>query len=221
MLVLFDIDGTLVDTAGAGMTALVETTTHFFGDPGPELDLAGSTDLGIIRGIHRHFEFETTEETIAQYFEHYEGRLTHQLKHGGFGGSTLPGALELVEHLHQLEAATIGLLTGNTEGGARVKCHHFGFGDYFHFGAYGSDHHDRNQLGPIALERARAHNGREHRVEQTWIIGDTPKDIACAHAFGARCMAVTTGSFDRQQLESHGADLVVDSLEEAASLLRA
>jgi phosphoglycolate phosphatase-like HAD superfamily hydrolase len=86
---------------------------------------------------------------------------------------------------------------------------------YFSFGAYGCDHADRNLLGPIALQRAEKHTGKSFSAGETWIIGDTPKDIACAKAIGARCLAVATGSFSMSQLQSHGADIVVSSLEEA------
>jgi phosphoglycolate phosphatase-like HAD superfamily hydrolase len=111
------------------------------------------------------------------------------------------------------------LLTGNTEQGAGIKVRHFGLADYFAFGAYGCDHADRNRLGPIALQRAEAHAGKAFSAKETWIIGDTPKDIACAKAIGARCLAVATGSFSIEQLQSHGADLVVASLDEAIGLL--
>jgi phosphoglycolate phosphatase-like HAD superfamily hydrolase len=90
---------------------------------------------------------------------------------------------------------------------------HFGLDHHFGFGAFGSDHADRNLLGPIALERAVRHNGRDHSAARTWVIGDTPKDIACARAMGARCVAVATGRFTVRELEAFGADRVVESLE--------
>jgi phosphoglycolate phosphatase-like HAD superfamily hydrolase len=90
---------------------------------------------------------------------------------------------------------------------------------YVPFGAYGCDHADRNRLGPIALARAASHAGREFKVEETVVIGDTPKDIACAHAIGARCLAVATGSFTAAALAAHGADHVVESLDQALEWL--
>ena len=96
---------------------------------------------------------------------------------------------------------------------------HFGLASHFAFGAYGCDHADRNRLGPIALERAALHAGRDFTAAETWVIGDTPKDIACAHAIGARCLAVATGSFSAAALEAHGADLVVESLDRAVELI--
>ncbi len=215
MLYLFDIDGTLVDTGGAGMAALTEATREMFGHDGPQLDLAGSTDLGIIANIHEHFEIEPTPERILAYFEIYHGRLEWNLANGGFPGGVLGGVTEILAALGTREDATIGLLTGNTAGGAARKMRHYGLAGHFPFGAYGCDHADRNLLGPVALERAGVHAGRKFTAKETLVIGDTPKDIACAHAMGARCLAVSTGRFTASELEMHGADLVVESLGQA------
>lgn len=219
MLYLFDIDGTLVDTGGAGMKALNETTLQVFGGEGPALDLAGATDLGIIAHIHAHFEIEPTRERIDSYFEIYLGRLDWNLAHGGFPGRVYHGVNELLAELSSRPGATLGLLTGNTAGGAASKVRHFGLASHFAFGAYGCDHADRNRLGPIALERAARHAGRNFTAAETWVIGDTPKDIACAHAIGARCLAVATGQFSASALEAQGADLVVESLDLAVGLI--
>ena len=215
MLYLFDIDGTLVDTGGAGMSALNEATREVFGHEGPELDLAGSTDLGIIANIHSHFEIEPTQERIAAYFEIYHARLEWNLAHGGFPGRVFDGVVEILSELETRRSTTLGLLTGNTAGGAARKMHHFGLAGYFPFGAYGSDHADRNLLGPVALERAVAHAGRRFTPAETLVIGDTPKDIACAHAIGAKCLAVSTGRFSAAELRTYGADHVVESLDQA------
>ncbi len=213
MLYLFDIDGTLVDTGGAGITALNEATREVFGDAGPELDLAGSTDLGIIANLHTHFQVEPTPARIDAYFEIYHARLEWNLTHGGFPGRVFDGVVALLTELAGRPDATVGLLTGNTAGGAAHKMRHFGLAAHFPFGAYGCDHADRNLLGPVALERAAAHAGRKFTAAETLVIGDTPKDIACAHAIGARCLAVSTGRFSTKELEMHGADHVVESLD--------
>lgn len=215
MLYLFDIDGTLVDTGGAGMAALTEATREVFGHEGPALDLAGSTDLGLIANIHAHFEIEATQERIETFFEVYHQRLERNLTHGNYPGRVFDGVHAILQELHGRSHATLGLLTGNTAEGALVKTRHFEMADFFPFGAYGSDHADRNQLGPIALERATASTGRTFTAATTLIIGDTPKDIACAHAIGAKCLAVATGQFTAPELEAHGADFVVNSLNEA------
>lgn len=219
MLYLFDIDGTLVDTGGAGLAALNEATREFFGSDGPPLDLAGSTDLGIVANIHAHFEIEPTRERIDTYFRLYLERLDVNLATGGYPGKVFGGVPEMLAALAEREGVAIGLLTGNIAGGAAAKMRHYKLDHHFAFGAYGCDHADRNRLGPVALERAAAHAGRNFSAGETWIIGDTPKDIACAHAIGARCLAVATGRFSADELKGYGADKVVETLEEAAGLI--
>ncbi len=218
MLYLFDIDGTLVDTGGAGMAALKEANLAVFGHEGPELDLAGSTDLGLVGGLLAHFQIEPTPQRVSDYFAAYHDRLDWNLAHGGFAGRVLDGASELLDALAR-RSEIVGLLTGNTEVGASAKMRYFALDRHFRFGAYGSDHADRNLLGPIALKRAAAHAGRSFTASETLVIGDTPKDIACAHAIGARCLAVATGRFSAEELESHGADHIAESLTDALAWL--
>jgi phosphoglycolate phosphatase len=213
-LLLFDIDGTLVDTGGKGMKALKQTALEVFGGDGPPLDLAGSTDLGIILNLYLHFEVEPTEERTHRFFEIYHQRLKESLESDPNEGRVLDGVFELLEDLALYQHAQLGLLTGNTQSGAEIKLRHYGLHHHFLFGAFGSDRADRNLLGHIALERALAMTGKPFTPEQTLIIGDTPKDIACAHAMGARCLAVATGYFSAEQLEKAGADWVLGSLRE-------
>jgi phosphoglycolate phosphatase len=219
MLYLFDIDGTLVDTGGAGMAALKNATLEIFGSEGPALDLAGSTDLGIIAAIHDHFRIEVTPRRIEEYFNIYLLSLERNLAGGDYPGRVFEGVTDLLEGLSGREGTAVGLLTGNIAGGAEIKMRHFGLAGHFSFGAYGCDHADRNRLGPVALERAARHTGRSFDAKDTWVIGDTPKDIACAHAIGARCLAVATGRFSVEALEAHGADRVVESLRGVAAWL--
>lgn len=211
---LFDIDGTLVDTGGAGMRALQEAAEQCFGGSGPELDLAGSTDLGVIHGILDHFGLAADEERITTFFSVYLERLEWNLAHGGYPGRVLPGVIPLLERLHADEKVHLGLLTGNIAEGAAAKMRHFGLGHFFPFGAYGCDHADRNRLGPIAATRAAAHAGRPFAADEILIIGDTPKDIACAAALGSPCIAVATGRFTVEELRVYPAARVVATLEE-------
>ncbi|KAB2641181.1 MAG: HAD family hydrolase [Verrucomicrobia bacterium] len=219
MLYLFDIDGTLIDTGGAGMQALREATLDIFGAAGPALDLAGSTDLGIAEVIHAHFGIPPEPQRIEDFFAVYHLRLHWQLAHGPHSGRVLAGVPAVLTELARRPGATLGLLTGNTPDGAAAKLRHFKLDGFFAFGAFGEAHTDRNQLGPLALERAAAHAGRRFTAAQTLVIGDTPKDIACAHAIGARCLAVATGRFCAADLTFHGADRVVESLDAALEWL--
>lgn len=215
---LFDIDGTLVDTGGAGMRSLQEAAVEHFGDPGPPLDLAGSTDLGVLGGIYRHFGLSPAAGDGELFFASYLRRLEWNLVHGGFSGRVLPGVEDLLRELDARHGVSVGLLTGNLAAGAAAKMRHFGLDRYFAFGAYGCDHADRNLLGPVALQRAARHVGRDFSPLETLVIGDTPKDIACARAMGAPCLAVATGAFSRDQLELAGATRVVATLQELQPL---
>ncbi len=210
---LFDIDGTLVDTGGAGMTALQEATLEHFGGPGPALDLAGSTDLGVLATIAGHFGLADGAGEAEAFFAAYLRRLEWNLAHGGFPGRVLPGVGGLLDGLSAMSGATVGLLTGNIAAGAAAKMRHFGLAHHFAFGAYGCDHADRNRLGPVALERAARHAGRAFSPDETVVVGDTPKDIDCARAMGAACVAVATGRFTVDELRAAGATRVVPTLE--------
>ena len=125
-LCLFDIDGTLVDTGGAGMRALQETAEQLFGAEGPELDLAGSTDSGIVMDMHDHFGVDASSDQVERFYAAYLERLEWNLAHGGFDGRVLPGVAALLESLARDESVAVGLLTGNIAGGAQAKMRHFG-----------------------------------------------------------------------------------------------
>jgi phosphoglycolate phosphatase-like HAD superfamily hydrolase len=211
---LFDIDGTLVDTGGAGMRALQEAAVEHFGDRGPELDLAGSTDLGVLAGIAGHFGQSCGPAETQAFFATYLRRLDWNLAHGGFPGRVLPGVEALLDDLSGSSGTTVGLLTGNIAAGAAAKMRHFGLDRHFAFGAYGCDHADRNRLGPVALERAARHAGRAFSPDEAVVIGDTPKDIDCARAMGSSCVAVATGRFTMEELRAAGATRVVATLED-------
>ena len=208
---LFDIDGTLVDTGGAGLLALKEAAVERFGDEGPELDLAGSTDSGIVANMLEHFGYDEDAGEFEKFFTFYLERLEWNLANGGFDGRVLPGVMELLDQLDDDFEMTVGLLTGNIAGGAAAKMRHYGLDHHFDFGAYGCDHADRNLLGPVALERASEYAGRNFSPEETLVIGDTPKDIKCAHAMGSRCLAVATGRFSAEEIRDAGADIVIES----------
>ena len=206
-LLLFDVDCTLIDSGGAGLTSLSEAAVEFFGAEGPSLDLAGSTDGGIVRSMFAHYgrPYDAAEEVA--FYEVYLNHLRKNLAEDQFGGKVLEGVPELLETLEEMPHH-LGLLTGNIAEGAEVKMKHYGLAHHFRFGAYGDDHWDRNKLGPIAMERS----GAFLPAEQTVVIGDTPKDVACGKACGAKTVAVATGKFSFKELEACGPDLVLEDL---------
>lgn len=212
-LVLYDIDGTLVDTGGAGMEAISQAAEIYFGAPSPALDLAGSTDLGLVSYLLTHYGHAHETMDVGGFFTIYHDLLRRNLASGSYAGHILPGVENsLAQWTHA--GAAIGLLTGNTSHGAAIKMAHYQLEKHFPFGAYGDDYADRNLLGPVALERATLFHGRAFSPQRTLVIGDTPKDIACAQAMGACCLAVATGHFTVEQLRSYGADYVVATLSD-------
>ncbi len=217
-LLLFDIDGTLVDTGGAGMHALQEASLAVFGDRGPALDLAGSTDAGIVLGMLAHFGRSAELTDIQGFYRIYLERLELNLLSGAFKGSVLPGVATLLAQLAATPDTHLALLTGNIEDGAMLKMRHYQLDSFFVVGAFGNDHHDRNQLGPVALRRARDHFGHEFATSDVWVIGDTPKDIACAHALGAPCLAVATGRFSARELADCGAARVMEDFSNSSAV---
>jgi phosphoglycolate phosphatase-like HAD superfamily hydrolase len=225
-LLLFDIDGTLVDTAGAGLAALHNGMRKAFPDlcqePLPALDLRGATDAGVIRQLFVDCGIELNPTHQARFTAAYLACLQAGLSSptGSREPVLLPGVTALLQRLAGLpDQFSLGLLTGNMEEGAFTKLRHFQIDRYFRFGAYGLDREHRDELGPIALDRAHAITGRRFSGRETVIIGDTPRDIQCAQAFGARCLAVATGGFLIEDLTPHGADAVIPDLTAADFIL--
>jgi phosphoglycolate phosphatase len=211
-LILWDIDGTLINTGSAGQHALVRATIERFGADADlaGVEIAGRTDLAIAHQVLKKYGEPVTTENVDSFLGCYVGLLPEELPKGK--GRVLPGVRELLETLSQQPDKTLGLLTGNLERGARLKLGHFDLWQFFPFGAFADDHHDRNALGPCALSRAVAHAGWEFAPEQVDVIGDTGHDIACGKAFGARTVAVATGSWPRARLAEHQPDFLFDDL---------
>jgi phosphoglycolate phosphatase len=211
-LILWDIDSTLVNTGSAGQHALVRATIEWFGGEGDltGVEIAGRTDTGIARQILEKYGKPVTEENIHSFLDRYVALLPDELPKRN--GRVLPGVRDLLEHLAGQPDKTLGLLTGNLERGARLKLGHYDLWNFFSFGAFADDHHDRNALGPCALIRAAAHTRFDFPPEQVDVIGDTGHDIACGKVFGARTIAVATGSWSRERLAEQGPDFLFDDL---------
>jgi phosphoglycolate phosphatase len=211
-LLLFDIDGTLIHSAGAGVQALKEALKERFQivDDLADIEIAGMTDSGIVMSILKKHNIPTGNENIAAFLDSYIHFLSRELPRRG--GKLLPGVLELLEKLKARPNVVLALLTGNVSRGAELKLQHYGVWHFFEFGAFADDHHDRNQLGPFARARAREKHGHIFDVTQIDVIGDTPRDIACGKAMGARTIAIATGTWPREKLLSHHPDFLFDDL---------
>jgi phosphoglycolate phosphatase-like HAD superfamily hydrolase len=216
---LFDIDGTLISSGGAGKAALEKALATEFGIDHliEKLQLSGRTDRAITLDLFRLHALEETADNwrrlLDAYLRHLPGCLaTHT-------GRVLPGIVELLQVLHPREDVVLGLLTGNIREGAKVKLGHFGLADYFALGGFGDHHLDRNDVAREALAELRQQFQDRIRPEEVWVIGDTPLDIRCARAIGARVAAVCTGWHPREELAPHRPDLLLDDLSDPADLL--
>jgi phosphoglycolate phosphatase len=218
-LLLFDIDGTLIDSGGAGIQSLKDVLQHQFGidDDLRGIEVAGKTDTGIVHQILRKQKIELSEKRVAAFLDLYADFLARELPQRK--GRLLPGVAELLPKLQARRQNVLALLTGNIAEGARLKLRHYGIWDFFEFGAFADDHHDRNELGPFAQRRAREKHAIDFSATEIDVIGDTPHDIACGKAIGARTIAVATGSYSRAQLSEYQPDWVVDDFSEVDALI--
>ena len=220
MLVLFDIDGTLLRTDGAGLEAMQEAAQELLGtavtfggiptagrlDPLIWRDLAALNGIADADGIHDVFRTR------------YAAHLGRRLRESGCA-RIMPGVAELVTTLQGVETCVLGLLTGNYEETGRMKVEAIGLEpEWFPVTAWGDEGSHRRDLPPVAMRRYEAHVGRSVPPEKVVIIGDTPHDVDCAKAHGCRVIGVATGMYGAAELADAGADLAVEDLSDAAGL---
>ena len=220
-LVLFDIDGTLVSTDGAGRLAVTRAFQDVTGIPDgfAGVRMAGKTDPQIVREGLEANALPGTDGLRSRILDRYLSLLPEALTRAK-RPRLLPGVERVLDDLARRPGVAIGLLTGNIEDGARVKLSFFGIWERFALGAYGSDDEERKNLVPFALERAARRYGRRPSASDVWLVGDTPNDIAAARAHGARVLAVASGPHPLEELEAHAPDAAVRSLEEPEGLTR-
>src|SRR5881409_1138522 len=218
-LLLFDIDGTLIHSGGAGVHALKSAFKERFGvaDDLHDKEIAGMTDSGIVISILNKHKIPATNENVSGFLDSYVHFLSLELPRRK--GKLLPGVLELLERLKTRKRLVLALLTGNVSRGAQLKLSHYGVWHFFEFGAFADDHHDRNELGAFARARAKEKHGREFSADEIDVIGDTPRDIACGKALGARTIAVATGRWGRDELAKHQPDFLIDDLSNVETIM--
>lgn len=211
-LLLFDIDSTLVNTDGAGFKALQLIIRDRYGktDALDDIEIAGKTDRNIAADILRKYDVDPTEENVSRLLDEYVAHLERLLPQ--LHGKVLPGISEILPRMKSKSNRVLGLLTGNIERGAKLKLQRYGLWDFFEFGAFADDHYDRNQLGEFARKRAAAKHGHQFDAAQIDVIGDTGHDIRCGKAFGARTIAVATGSWPEEKLRNFEPDFLFADL---------
>jgi phosphoglycolate phosphatase len=219
--VLFDIDGTLIQTGGAGKIAFAETFLELFGveQIAGSVGFAGRSDRAIAEELMRLHGIKPTPENWQRFTTAFLPRLEQVLPRSA--GEILPGVVKLLDELATLAHVNIGLLTGNIAAGAKAKLSHYQLFDRFRFGGYGDDWTDRNDIAIAARQAARLHlNGTATSEDHFIVIGDTPADIRCARAIDAFAVAVATGGGTLEQLAEAKPDLLVADLTDSRVLLQ-
>jgi phosphoglycolate phosphatase len=217
-LVLFDIDGTLVHTGGAGIEAFARTFAVEFNalDGVEKINFAGRTDVNLVReffGLHR---IAATTENFRRFFETYVFWLDQTVAQGN--GGACHGVLKFINHLLALRnPPMLGLLTGNIRLGAEIKLRRYDLWNVFVTGAFADDHEDRNQIAVAARERGGRVLGQQLRGEEIIVVGDTPHDIRCGRFIGALTLAVATGGAKLNELREHQPDWAVEDLTQISA----
>lgn len=215
-LLLWDIDGTLVSTGQAGEFALRDAMLALCGFE-PDLsgiEIAGRTDRSIAMQILTKYGLDTTVGRVAQFLDAYIEALVRRLPERRPFGSIYSGILAILDEADRRPDIAQGLVTGNIHRGARLKLEHYKVFHYFEFGAFADDGQDRNSLPPFAKARAEARYDVSFSPSSIFVIGDTPHDIACGKAIGARTIGVATGHYSPEQLKAAGGDIVFQDLSD-------
>jgi phosphoglycolate phosphatase-like HAD superfamily hydrolase len=184
------------------------------------IQMAGRTDKWILEDAAARAGIVLTEDSAGQFHDRYCARLLEALPEPADHKGVLPGVQDLLETIETRQDIFPALLTGNSEAGARIKLEHFDLWKFFRCGAYGDAAVDRNRLFDVAVERARACGAPSVAAADVVVVGDTVLDVACAHAAGARSVAVATGPSDAETLRRSGAELVLTDLSDTDAFLR-
>lgn len=218
IICLFDIDGTLLSSGGAGKAALEGALTEDFGiELRAQVPYSGRTDRAIVRELLDAHDIPNTPANVDKIFTGYLKRLPEKLR--THRGRVLPGVEDLLIKLRQRPDVALGLLTGNVRAGAQAKLGYFGLFDHFPFGGFGDHHFDRDDVAREALNDVHRHLGKPVSCEQIWVIGDTPLDVRCARAIGARVIAVATGIHTLEDLAATSPDLLLADCADHGPLL--
>lgn len=207
--ILFDIDGTLLRTRGAGFCAIDKTFQELFGITNrTKVPAAGRTDFAILSDLFLANEIDF-QQHYTSFSKRYHFHLESTLKQ--FECELLPGVIELLGQLRD-QHFQLGIITGNARDAAWLKLKHFDLDSFFEFGGYGDDSPDRNVVAAQAVSAASERFADRFQIQNCWVIGDTPADVACAQSVGANSIAVLTGGFDHNDFDDCDANDVIADL---------
>ncbi len=212
-LVLFDIDGTLVRTGGAGVRAFAKVfETEFNAVDGFErLKFAGRTDVSLVREFFGYHGIEASAENFRRFFDRYVFWLDHILRESEV--QVCAGVTQFIAELRRLpQPPLIGLLTGNIRLGAEIKLRAAGLWELFEMGGFADDNERREEIAAAAFQRGRALLDNALEPHEALVIGDTPLDIHCARAIDAKVLAVATGGATFEELQAHQPDFLLPDL---------
>jgi phosphoglycolate phosphatase len=213
-LLLFDIDGTLVSTGGAGVRALNRAFCQVVGivNAMDGIRLHGKTDPAIIREVFNAREVPSLRASFDQILAAYVEFLPEEVERST-QYRVLPGILSFLQDFHRRPDLVFGLATGNVERGARIKLARGKLNSFFTFGGFGSDAESRTELVRCAAESGVRHAGRDIEPQDVFVIGDTPRDIDAGREAGFRTVGVATGYYSAEQLRAAGADLTLSDFD--------
>jgi len=222
LILLFDVDQTLLYSGGAGSLAMRRAFHRLYGieDGFARVEFTGRTDWSILRDAlreHGLLDGRPFEPEMARFLDTYLDLLAPTLREVQ-GGRVMPGVPELIAALAAREGVRAGLATGNFRKACFLKLRHFGLDAHLREGGFGDDAEDRGELVRIAIERVA--NGKVADPSAVWVIGDTVLDVTAARANNARALAVATGATPPDALRAAGADVVVDDLSDTEAILR-
>jgi phosphoglycolate phosphatase len=233
-LILFDIDGTLIRTGGAGVRAMTRAFEETCGisDALKAVEVAGRTDRLIMTDALALLGRPLDDDLLQRFRDRYCGFLREELAQlsqrddgavvaadaSGVKGA-LPGVRPLLDELQQRDDIDLALLTGNFRSSAEIKLAHYDLWRYFPWGAFADDALDRPDLLPVAITRYHSHTTRAIDPTDVIIVGDTPHDVTCARCGGAKVVAVATGNFDAAALAECAPDVIFEDLSDTAAFV--
>jgi phosphoglycolate phosphatase len=219
-LLLFDIDGTLLMSGGAGRQAMNRAFFHCYGFENgfQDINMMGRTDPLILKEALLKHHLPYTENTIFQRV--YYGFLEEELLKPASNKSLCPGIIDLLKKLNRENNMILGLLTGNWQRGAYLKLRHFQIQDYFLIGAYADDAEERSNLIPVALHRFREKTGTPIDPSDVFVIGDTPLDIIAARPHHVRTVGVATGFHDLESIRKENPDQLFENLKNTERVVK-